>query len=132
MQEASVEIDEVREYCLQLPEVTEGFPFGEGVLVFKVAGKMFLASNLDAYPASCNLKCEPSRAVELREEYDGIKPGWHMNKKHWNTILLDGTVPSTLIEEMLDHSYELVVGSLKKADRERIRATLAATRADAP
>lgn len=127
-----MEIDEIREYCLQLPEVTEGFPFGEGVLVFKVVGKMFLASNLDKFPASCNLKCDPARALELREEYDGIEPGWHMNKKHWNTLILDGSVPSSLIQELLDHSYELVVGSLKKSDRERVQGELARRRESSP
>jgi len=119
-----VEIDEIREFCLALPEVTEGFPFGEDVLVFKVVGKMFFACNLAKYPCGVNLKCEPSKALDLRDDYDGIVPGWHMNKKHWNTVLLDGSVPSDLIEELLMHSYERVVSGLKKADRQRVQEQL--------
>ncbi len=115
-----MELDEIREYCLARPGVTEGFPFGEDVLVFKVSGKMFFASNLKDTPARCNLKCDPERAVELRESYDGIIPGWHMNKKHWNTIVLDGSVPTDLIQELVEHSYQLVRSKLKKSEREAL------------
>lgn len=119
-----MEIDEIRELCLGLPEVTEGFPFGEETLVFKVSGKVFCLMSLEAYPVSFNLKCEPSRAVELREKYDAIAPGYHMNKKHWNTITLDGSLSSSLLEELVRHSYAQVVAGLKKAEREAIRAQL--------
>lgn len=116
-----MELDEIREYCLARPDVTEGFPFGEDVLVFKVRGKLFCLANLTDTPSRCNLKCEPERAVELRESHDGIIPGWHMNKKHWNTVVLDGSVPSTLIEELVEHSYQRVILGLKKKDREELR-----------
>ena len=127
-----IELEDVRDYCLLLPEVSEGYPFGEDHLVFKVKDKMFCLMSLEAYPSTMNLKCEPDRAIELREQYDGIAPGYHMNKKHWNTLILDGSVPSSLIQELLDHSYELVVGSLKKSDRERVQGELARRRASSP
>ena len=108
-------IEEFRSYCLSKKGVTESFPFGEDTLVFKVMDKVFALAGLDAHPATANLKCEPEKAIELREEYDGlIFPGYHMNKKHWNTVEIEGNLPTDLIVEMIDHSYDLVVKGLTK------------------
>ncbi len=103
-------IEELRDYILQKPSVTEGFPFGESTLVFKVNEKIFLLTGLESNPLQFNVKCDPGKAIELREEYpDSILPGYHMNKKHWNTVIVDGTVPKKLLKEMIDDSYHLVV-----------------------
>ncbi|MDB6075160.1 MAG: MmcQ-like protein, partial [Verrucomicrobiaceae bacterium] len=102
------------EYCLSLPGAEETTPFRPEVLVYKVGGKMFALTSPDELPHSVNLKCEPERAVELRDRYEDITPCYHMNKRHWNTILLRGKVPSKLVREMIDHSYALVVASLPK------------------
>ncbi|QQX77274.1 MULTISPECIES: MmcQ/YjbR family DNA-binding protein [Aequorivita] len=108
-------IEQFREYCIAKKGVTESFPFGEDVLVFKVMGKMFALAGLENHPATVNLKCDPKRAIELREEYDGlIRPGWHMSKVHWNTVELERNIPNGLILELIDHSYHLVVNSLTK------------------
>lgn len=109
-------IEWFREYCLSKDYAMEELPFGPDTLVFKVKGKMFALTGLDDVPGSCNLKCEPDRALNLREKYSSVIPGYHMNKKHWNTILWDGNVPDTLILELVDHSYDLVrAGFAKKA-----------------
>jgi predicted DNA-binding protein (MmcQ/YjbR family) len=100
-------IETLREYCISKDDVTEGFPFGEDTLVFKVKGKIFALANLDS-DLSVNLKCDPSFAIELREKYNSVSPGYHMNKKHWNTVLLDGSVPDMDIFSWIDHSYSLV------------------------
>ncbi|NML20024.1 MmcQ/YjbR family DNA-binding protein [Pseudoflavitalea sp. G-6-1-2] len=105
-------IETLRAYCLAKPAVEETLPFGPDTLVFKVAGKVFLLTGLDSDPLSFNVKCNPDLAEELRERYEAVKPGYHMNKKHWNTITVDGTVSSKLIKEWIDHSYDLVVDSL--------------------
>ena len=107
-----MDIESLREYCLLKAGVSEDFPFGETTLVFKVGGKAFLLTSLDRSPLQFNVKCDPEKAVELREQYDAILPGYHMNKKHWNTILVNGTVPERLLREMIDHSYELVTIAL--------------------
>ena len=109
--------ESLRAYCLRKNGVTESFPFDESTLVFKVMGKMFALTSLERSPLSVNLKCDPERAIELRERYAAVQPGYHMNKKHWNTIVLDGTVPAPELCELIDHSYDLVVDSLKKSDR---------------
>jgi predicted DNA-binding protein (MmcQ/YjbR family) len=109
--------ESLRHYCLSLPATTEDFPFDEQTLVFKVQGKMFALTDVDDF-ASINLKCDPERAAELREQYDSIRPGYHMNKKHWNTVLLDGSLPDALIKELILHSYQLVVAGLPKKLRE--------------
>ena len=107
-------IEEYRTYCLSKKATTEGFPFDNNTLVFKVANKMFALSDVDLF-TSVNLKCDPERAVQLREQYDGsIIPGYHMNKQHWNTILMDGSVGDKLIKELIEHSYELIVATLPK------------------
>ena len=106
-------VEELREYVLQKPGVTEGFPFGEDTLVFKVKDKVFLLIGLDASPLQFNVKCDPDKAMELREEFPGaILPGYHMNKKHWNTVIVDGRLSSKLILEMVDDSYRLA-GKIK-------------------
>lgn len=108
-----------REYCLGKPHVTEGTPFGENVLVFKVGGKMFALAALDEVPARVNLKCDPDLALELRDQYEQVRPGYHMNKKHWNTVEIDSAIPEIELRKMIDHSYELVVRGLPKAQREK-------------
>lgn len=112
--DAFMTIAEVLDIALSLPNVEETFPFGENVLVLKVKGKMFLAISLNSIPLQCNAKCDPERAISLREEYEDILPGYHMNKKHWNTILLTGYIPTKLIRELITHSYELVCPKPKK------------------
>ncbi len=104
-------IEEFREYCMAKPGVTEEFPFDETTLVFKVMGKMFVLTDLEG-DWSLNLKCDPERAIELRETYPAIRPGYHMNKTHWNTVAMDGSLPEKLILELVDHSYQLVVDKL--------------------
>jgi predicted DNA-binding protein (MmcQ/YjbR family) len=106
-------IEIVREYCLSKKDVTESFPFGEDTLVFKRSGKIFLLANLDG-DLSLNLKCDPSMAIELRERYSSVVPGYHMNKKHWNTVELGGGIPEAELRGMIDHSYDLVVTRLPK------------------
>lgn len=113
-------IETLREYCLSKKGATEDFPFGETTLVFKVMNKMFLLVSLDASPLQFNAKCDPDKAIELREQYDAVQPGYHMNKKHWNTVIIDGSVPQKLLREMIDDSYELIVQSLPKKEREKL------------
>ncbi|AWX44990.1 hypothetical protein HME9304_01997 [Flagellimonas maritima] len=113
-------IEEFRNHCLNKKGVTEEFPFDETTLVFKVMGKMFALISLKRLPPQCNLKCDPERAVQLREQYDGdILPGYHMSKTHWNTLLLDN-LPPILIVELLNHSYDLVVSGLTKKLKEEL------------
>ena len=110
-------IEAFREYCIAKKGVTEEFPFDEETLVFKVMNKMFALAPLERIPSQVNLKCDPERAVQLREEHDGvIMPGYHMSKVHWNTIYLE-QVPQDLIIDMIDHSYELIIRSLPKKVR---------------
>ena len=107
-------VEELRELCISKKGVTEEFPFDESTLAFKVMGKMFALVALERLPLQCNLKCDPERAVELREQYDGvIIPGYHMSKTHWNTLFIE-QLPPKLIIELIDHSYDLVVASLTK------------------
>ena len=113
-------IEEIREYCLAKPGVTEGFPFDEVTLVFKVMNKMFALTGLEGNPPFINLKCDPERAIELREQYEAIQPGWHMNKAQWNSAYFTAGLPRNLVLELIDHSYELVVKGLKKKDREAL------------
>jgi predicted DNA-binding protein (MmcQ/YjbR family) len=107
-------IETLREYCLAKKEVTEGFPFGETVLVFKVKAKIFLLARLDQPVLEFNVKCDPEKAIEWREQYAAVQPGYHMNKKMWNTVVVDGTVPGRILREMIDDSYYEVVVSLPK------------------
>jgi len=107
-------IESLREYCLSKPGAEETLPFGPDTLVYKVGGKVFLLTGLDSDEFRFNVKCDPDRAIELREEFPCVLPGWHMNKKHWNTIVVDGSVYSKQLKEWIDHSYELVAGKKKK------------------
>ena len=107
-------LEDFREYCLTKTGVTEGTPFGEDVLVFKVGGKIFALASLDDIPPRVNLKCDPERALDLRDRYEEVQPGYHMNKKHWNTVELSGRIPEAELRSMIDHSYELVAARLRK------------------
>ncbi len=105
-----MDIDIIRDYCLKKKEnVTEDMPFGEDVLVFRVQGKIFVLTRLLARPLSINLKCDPAHAIELRERYESVLPGYHMNKKYWNTVVLDGRIPVKEVFAMIDHSYDEVL-----------------------
>jgi predicted DNA-binding protein (MmcQ/YjbR family) len=115
-----MEADVFRVYCLKKPGATEGTPFGPDNIVFKVGGKMFALLALDEVPAVVNLKCDPDRALELRDRYDQVQPGYHMNKKHWNRVEIASGIPEAEIRKMIDHSYELVVQSLPKKKREAL------------
>ena len=112
-----MDVESFREYCLGKPHVTEGTPFGEDVLVFKVGGKIFALVALDEIPPRANLKCDPDLALELRDRYEQVRPGYHMNKKHWNTVEIEGGIPGAELRKMIDHSYELVVKSLARKAR---------------
>jgi predicted DNA-binding protein (MmcQ/YjbR family) len=103
-------IESLREYCLSRPGAEETLPFGPDTLVFKVNGKIFLLAGMDDDPLSFNVKCDPDKAIELREQFACVLPGYHMNKKHWNTIIVDGSVSSKQIKEWIDDSYSLVKG----------------------
>jgi predicted DNA-binding protein (MmcQ/YjbR family) len=112
-------IEEYRTYCIKKKGVTEGFPFDKNTLVFKVGGKMFALSNVDNFN-SINLKCNPELSLELREQYEGIKPGYHMNKKHWNSVFVNEDVPDSKIYKLIDLSYSLVVKGLTKKQKENL------------
>jgi predicted DNA-binding protein (MmcQ/YjbR family) len=122
-----MDLETLRTYCLAKPGVTEGFPFGSDTLVFKVMGKAFALTGVDEPPPqSVNLKCDPDRALQLRDQYRAITPGYHMNKKHWNTCSMDGSIPEKLFYELIDHSYELVCASLSKTELAKLRGKPAA------
>jgi predicted DNA-binding protein (MmcQ/YjbR family) len=106
-------IESFRTYCLEKNGVTEEFPFDANTLVFKVMGKMFALADVDLFE-SINLKCDPERSMELREQFSGIEPGFHMNKRHWNTVSMDGSISDKLLIELIDHSYDLVVSKLSR------------------
>jgi predicted DNA-binding protein (MmcQ/YjbR family) len=108
-----MDIEFYRDYCLSKAGVTEEFPFDQNTLVFKVMGKMFALTDVDLF-TFINLKCDPERAIELREKYSSIKPGYHMNKVLWNSVYMDGSVPDNLTKELIDHSYDLIVDNLPK------------------
>ncbi len=101
-------IETLREYCLSKPGAEETLPFGPDTLVYKVNGKVFLLTGLEETELRFNVKCDPDKAIELREEFPCVLPGWHMNKKHWNTIVVDGSVSTRQLQDWIDHSYELV------------------------
>ena len=113
-------VESFRNYCLSKTGTTEGTPFGPEDIVFKVADKMFAILALEEVPPRANLKCDPDLALELRDRYEQVEPGYHMNKKHWNTVVLDGVIPEREIRKMIDHSYELVVQTLPKAKRKKL------------
>jgi predicted DNA-binding protein (MmcQ/YjbR family) len=110
----SMNIEILRAYVIEKPFVTEGFPFGDTVIVFKVKDKVFLLVPLDSLPLQFNVKCDPEKAIDLREQYPAaVLPGYHMNKKHWNTIIVDGVLSKKQLFEMVDHSYQLVLKGKK-------------------
>lgn len=111
-----MDLPDAIELCLSLPGAEETTPFGPDVLVYKVAGKMFALTDPAEFPARMNLKCDPSRSLLLREEHDAVTPGYHMNKRHWNTVVI-GDLPSSLVRELILHSYELIVAALPKSKR---------------
>ena len=113
-------VEEIRDYCLSKKFVTESTPFDDVTLVFKVAGKMFALLPLDEVELSINLKCDPEKAIALRETYPAVTPGYHMNKNHWNTVFIDGTVEKKLILQWIDDSYQLVLNSLPFKTREAL------------
>ena len=114
-------IEEITEYCLNKKGVTEEFPFDEDTLVLKVMGKIFLLTSLEKIPLQINLKCNPEEAVELREKYEAVIPGYHMNKQHWNTVIIDNSIPPKNILSWIDNSYNLIVGGLKKSKKEELK-----------
>lgn len=114
-------IEELRDYCLSLKGVTEDFPFDESTLVFKVVGKMFCMTDLE-HDLSINVKNDPGKNIELREEYPAIKPGYHMSKIHWNTIHIDGSIPDDFIKNLIDESYDLVVMKLKRQEQQKLKS----------
>lgn len=115
-----ITLDEIRHHCLKKEKVTEDLPFDESTLAFRIGGKIFLLTDIDAEILSINLKCDPQKAIELRDNYPEIRPGYHMNKRHWNTVLCEGDLPRTMILELIDHSHELVLASLPRKLRQEI------------
>lgn len=115
--EASVGPAKLREHCLSFPRTEETFPFSPGTSVFKVEGKMFALSRLTGKPLKVSLKCEPALAEQLREMHEAVTAGYHLNKKHWNTVLLDGSLPERLVRDMVEDSYDLVVSRLPAVRR---------------
>ena len=109
-----MDIEQLRDYCVAKPGAEECFPFGPDNLVYKVNGKMFLLISIDEQPVRFNVKCDPEKAIELREQYASVIPGYHMNKKLWNTVIIDGSLSSALLKEFIDDSYELVIKGKKK------------------
>ena len=117
--DTSMNIEDFRTYCLSLKGVEEGLPFGDETLVFKVGKKIFALTHLRLF-TSVNLKCDPEKAVELRERYPAVIPGYHMNKKHWNTVLIDGSIPDRMLKEWTKQSYDLVVETLSKKIKQEL------------
>lgn len=112
----------LKEYCLNKKGAYEDFPFDSSTLVFKVGGKMFALTDIDSMPLSVNLKCDPHLCESLRQEYESVKPGYHMSKKHWNTVVIDGSIPDERIYWLIDMSYDLVLKGLTKKEREAVQA----------
>jgi predicted DNA-binding protein (MmcQ/YjbR family) len=112
--------DDVLDACTGMPAAVEDYPFGDDVAVFKVEGKIFALVMLAGEPGRVNLKCDPDWALELRAQYDAVQPGYHQNKRHWNTIVLDGSIDDAEVQEMIQHSYDLVVSKLPKSKRARL------------
>jgi predicted DNA-binding protein (MmcQ/YjbR family) len=117
----SMDRNDVLEFCADLPAAVEDDPFGDGVAVFKVCGRMFALVMLDGTPGFVNLKCDPDLARELRARHTAVRPGYHANKRHWNSVDLDGSIDRDELREMIEHSYELVVDGLPRAQRDRVR-----------
>ena len=116
-------IEQFREYALSKPATSEDFPFGPDTLVLRVVGKIFALTGLDSEQFTVNLKCDPDYALELREQHPEVIPGWHMNKKHWNTVDFEGSLDDRMLRSLIDHSYDQVVKTLKKAERELVTSS---------
>ena len=112
-------IEDLRNFCLSLKGTEEGFPFDESTIVFKVKGKLYCLTNIDKF-SLVNVKCDPEKAIELREQYDDVVPGYHMNKKHWNSLKMEGSLSPDFIKESIKHSYELIVAALPKKIRSEL------------
>ena len=111
-----MDIESFRSYCMAKKGVTEEFPFGDTTLVYKVMGKIFVLTGIETF-SSMNLKVDPEMSIELQERYPSVKPGYHMNKKHWITVLMDGSIPDKLVKEWIDNSYQLVASSLTRSQK---------------
>ena len=109
-----MDLADVIAHCLSKPDAVETTPFGPDVLVYKVGGRIFALAAPDEFPSKVNLKCDPERSLDLRDAYPSITPGYHMNKRHWNTLVLNGSLPSKLVRELIDHSYDLVMRKKRK------------------
>ena len=118
---AAMNIEEFREYCLSKKGASESLPFGDETLVFKVLGKIFALTGFDQ-DFNFNLKCDPEFALELREKYPSVQPGYHMNKKYWNTVFVDGSVADNMLRQWIDHSYNEVVNKMTKTEKETLKA----------
>lgn len=116
-----MDAESFRAYCLAKPGAAESTPFGPDNLVFKLDGKMFALLAIDEVPPRANLKCDPDLALELRDRYEDVRAGYHMNKKHWNTVVLEGAVPQNELRKMIDHSYELIARTTKRRSTPRAR-----------
>jgi predicted DNA-binding protein (MmcQ/YjbR family) len=124
-----MDLTQFREYCLGKACATEGMPFGPDVLVFKIGGKIFALAALDEMPTIVNLKCDPDLALELRDRYEQVTPGYHMNKRHWNSVEIEGGLPDAALRKMIDHSYDLVA---KKLPKPRAKAAVRSRRNATP
>ena len=116
-----MDIESLRDYCLSKPAVEETLPFGPDILVYKVGGKIFLICSLTSETFRFSVKCDPEKAIELRERYHCVQPGYHLNKKHWNTIFVDGTVSNSQLKEWINDSYDLIVASLPAKTRDQVK-----------
>lgn len=114
-----MDIEAVRLVCISKPHATEDMPFGDDTVVFRIGSKMFALLSLD-FKKEINLKCNPEMAIEYREKYDFVRPGYHMNKKHWNSVCFDSSISDSLLEEMINHSYHLVYEGLTKVTKENL------------
>jgi predicted DNA-binding protein (MmcQ/YjbR family) len=121
-----MDYETVKAYLLNKPEAIEDYPFGPNILIAKIKGKMFASLTTNQGTTMMNLKCDPAHAQELRDVFDAVKPGYHMNKKHWNTLALDGSLPDSELERLIDHSYTLVFKKLKKSERQAMEVNYGA------
>jgi predicted DNA-binding protein (MmcQ/YjbR family) len=121
-----MDYETVKAYLLNKPEAIEDYPFGPNILIAKIKGKMFASLTTNQGTTMMNLKCDPAHAQELRDVFDAVKPGYHMNKKHWNTLVLDGSLPDSELERLIDHSYTLVFKKLKRSERQAMEVNYGA------
>ncbi|MEJ2484193.1 MAG: MmcQ/YjbR family DNA-binding protein [Anaerolineales bacterium] len=119
---AGLTLEVIKAYCLAKPGSSAGYPFGEGTLVFKVLDRMYALCSEDERPLRINLKCDPDDALALRAQYSAIIPGYHMNKKHWNSLIMDGSLQDSLVFELIDHSYQLVISKLSQAKQRKLKS----------